>query len=57
MIFVNYKTYPESTGMNALELTRLIEDVAFDTQIKVVPCVLYVNLEKRKDMNWLQQLR
>lgn len=39
MIFVNFKTYEQGTGANAVELAKLLEEVASDTHIKLIPVV------------------
>ncbi len=39
MIFVNYKAYGEGTGQKAVTLTKLLEGVAHETQVKIVPVV------------------
>jgi triosephosphate isomerase len=39
MIFVNYKTYEQGTGKNAVELTKVLEEVAHSSQIKIIPVV------------------
>ena len=39
MIFVNYKTYERGTGQNAVALTKVLEEVAHETQIKIIPVV------------------
>lgn len=39
MIFVNYKTYEEGTGQKALALTKILEEVAHTTQVKIIPVV------------------
>lgn len=39
MIFVNYKAYEQGTGEKAVELTRILEKVAHETQIKIIPAV------------------
>jgi triosephosphate isomerase len=39
MIFVNYKTYEEGTGRNAVALTKILEEVAHLSQIKIIPVV------------------
>ncbi len=36
MIFVNFKTYQESTGSNALALAKIIEEVSAETGIKII---------------------
>jgi len=39
MFFINFKTYQEGTGDNALRLARILEEVASSTQSKIVPVV------------------
>jgi len=39
MIFVNFKTYRQGTGVEALRLTSILEEVANLTQIKIIPVV------------------
>lgn len=39
MIFVNYKTYERGTGQMAIALTKILEEVAHETQIKIIPVV------------------
>lgn len=39
MIFVNYKTYEEGTGERAVALTKVLEEVSKDTQVKVIAAV------------------
>lgn len=46
MIFVNYKAYEEGTGKRALSLTKTIEDVARETQIKIVPVVQATDIKE-----------
>lgn len=46
MIFVNYKTYEESSGDKALELTKIIEEVAKTSQIKIIPVVQSLDLKE-----------
>lgn len=46
MIFVNYKTYEESSGDKALELTKIIEEVSRDSQIKIIPVVQSLDLKE-----------
>jgi triosephosphate isomerase (TIM) len=36
MIFVNFKTYQESSGANALHLAKIIEEVSTETGIKII---------------------
>lgn len=39
MIFVNFKTYEESTGVNCLNLVKEMETAASESQVKVIPVV------------------
>jgi len=39
MIFVNFKTYREGTGKNALNLGKILEEVANQTLVKIIPVV------------------
>lgn len=39
MIFVNFKTYERGTGVAALDLVKILEEVAHETQIKIIPVV------------------
>src|SRR3990167_280054 len=39
MIFVNFKTYEKGTGVAALELVQILEGVAHQSQIKIIPVV------------------
>lgn len=39
MIFVNYKTYEEASGQSALALTQILEAVAHESQVKIIPVV------------------
>jgi len=46
MIFINFKTYQEASGANALSLVSIIEDVALSTQIKIIPVVQLIDLKE-----------
>jgi len=39
MIFVNFKTYEKGTGTEAIQLVHILEDVAHETQVKIIPVV------------------
>ncbi len=45
MIFVNYKTYEEGTGQKAVVLTKILEEVAHETQVKIIPVVQIIDAE------------
>lgn len=39
MIFLNYKTYELGTGKKAVDFTQIVQQVATDSQIKIIPVV------------------
>lgn len=45
MIFINYKTYQEGSGSNAVELTKILESVSRENQIKIIPVVQVIDAE------------
>jgi triosephosphate isomerase len=45
MIFVNYKTFEEGTGQKAVTLTRILEEVAHGSQVKIIPVVQIIDAE------------
>lgn len=45
MIFVNYKTYEQGTGQKAVALTKVLEEVALSTQVKIIPVVQALDAE------------
>jgi triosephosphate isomerase len=45
MIFVNYKTFEESSGPRALTLTKILEEVAHESQVKIIPVVQIIDAE------------
>ena len=45
MIFVNYKTFEESSGPKALLLTKTLEAVAHESQVKIIPVVQIIDAE------------
>jgi triosephosphate isomerase len=54
MIFVNYKTYQEGLGENALKLTKILEEVAHESQVKIIPVVNLIDAEKIVSMTQLE---
>jgi len=44
MIFVNFKTYPQGTGEEAVKLAKICEKVAKRTKVKIIPVVQVVDL-------------
>jgi triosephosphate isomerase len=45
MIFVNFKTYKQGSGSEALKLVTILERVSKETSIKVIPVVQVVDLK------------
>lgn len=45
MIFVNFKTYEQGSGQKAIALTKILEEVAHETQVKIVPVVQIIDAE------------
>lgn len=45
MIFVNFKTYEQGSGQKAVALTRVLEEVAHETQVKIIPVVQIIDAE------------
>jgi len=39
MIFVNFKTYEQGTGADAISLVKVLEEVAHESQVKIIPVV------------------
>lgn len=45
MIFVNFKTYEQGSGQKAIALTKILEEVAHVTQVKIIPVVQIIDAE------------
>jgi triosephosphate isomerase len=45
MIFINYKTYEEASGERAVALTKILEEVAQESQLKIIPVVQTLDAE------------
>ena len=45
MLFVNFKTYKESTGENAIKLAKACENIAKKTGKKIIPVVQAIDLK------------
>jgi triosephosphate isomerase (TIM) len=60
MIFVNFKTYPQGTGEEALKLAKICEEVSLKSKIEIIPVVQFVDLYRiAKEVNipvWVQHL-
>lgn len=60
MIFVNFKTYPQGTGSNAVRLAQICEKVSREINVVIIPCVQAVDLSSVvktvKISIWVQHL-
>lgn len=60
MIFVNFKSYEEASGERCLDLAKTIEEVALQTQIKIIPTVKISDLktisQNIKVETWIQNI-
>jgi triosephosphate isomerase len=60
MIFVNFKSYEEASGERGLALAKTIEEVALQTQIKIIPTVKISDLktisQNTKVETWIQNI-
>jgi triosephosphate isomerase len=45
MIFVNYKTFEEGSGQKAVALTKILEEAAHTSQVKIIPVVQIIDAE------------
>ena len=45
MIFVNYKTFEEGSGQRAIALTKIFEEAAHTSQVKIIPVVQIIDAE------------
>lgn len=54
MLFINFKTYQEGTGKNALELIKILEEVAESSQIKIIPVVQATDIKEAVGVSKLE---
>jgi len=54
MLFINFKTYEEGTGKNALELIKILEEVAEVSQIKIIPVVQSTDIKEAANTSKLE---
>ena len=54
MLFINFKTYEEGTGKNALELIKILEEVAETSQIKIIPVVQTTDIKEAVGVSKLE---
>lgn len=46
MIFVNFKTYPAGTGIEALKLVKVLEEVGHENQLKIIPVLQSTDIKE-----------
>jgi triosephosphate isomerase len=46
MIFVNFKAFAEASGQKAIFLTKILEEVALETGVKIIPVVQVIDAEE-----------
>lgn len=59
MIFVNFKTYKEGTGNEAVKLARICQEVGKKTSLKIIPLVQAVDIFRLASQGfevWVQHL-
>lgn len=60
MIFVNFKTYEQGTGANALSLILIMEEVAHATQVKIIPVLQATDIKEAATAStleiWVQKI-
>lgn len=60
MIIINFKTYPESSGENAIRLAQIIKQVSAQTGVQIIACPQQVDLRKviqvLPDSTWAQSV-
>lgn len=54
MVFINFKTYEQGTGLNALSLAEILEEVAHETQIKIIPVVQAADIKEIVQVSTLE---
>lgn len=54
MLFVNFKTYEQASGARVLELVRILEEVANETQVKIIPVVQAVDVKEAAQSSKLE---
>lgn len=54
MILINFKTYQEGTGEEAIGLVKIIESVTTQTQVKIIPVVQATDLKEISLMTKLE---
>ncbi len=60
MIFVNFKTYKEGSGEDALKLVKILEEVSMQNNVKIIPCVQAIDLKEISTSSklevWIQNI-
>ena len=60
MLFVNFKTYEQGSGARALELVKTLEEVANETQVKIIPVIQVADVKEAVQSSkleiWVQHI-
>lgn len=60
MIFVNFKTYEEGSGQRALSLVKILEEVAHEANIKIIPALQAADIKEASSVTkleiWVQKI-
>lgn len=54
MLFVNFKTYEQGTGQNALALIKILEKISEESQIKIIPALQASDIQEASRMTKLE---
>lgn len=60
MLFINFKTYEQGSGARALELVKTLEEVANETQVKIIPVIQVADVKEAVQSSkleiWVQHI-
>jgi triosephosphate isomerase len=54
MLFVNFKTYEQGTGANALKIISILEKISSDEQIKIIPVLQPADIKEAVGISKLE---
>lgn len=54
MIFVNFKTYPQGTGKEAIGLVKILEEVSTSEEIKIIPVLQAADIREATTISKLE---
>jgi triosephosphate isomerase len=60
MLFINFKTYEQGTGGNALDLIKIIEEISHENSVKIVPVLQAADIKEAVQVSkleiWVQNI-